>query len=424
MDRKSWLYIWCILGLGGVLAASAWPRQPVTQEQVFLFGLLVLASVIAQQFEADFGRQSFYPHLVFFFAGVVLLSPFLFVLLITLPHLLEWTKKRVQGSPLLRDWYLQPFNIATHIIAGISAKIVFGKLLMFLPGSIMPIQLSASMAAAVAYGLVNHALVGQALVWARGIPWSKSRILHLESLGPDFILLTLGYTVAILWTEEPWLIFPVLTPLVLIYRALMVPKLQREARMDQKTGLLNARYFDDRFQEAFARSQRYARPLSIIMADLDLLRDINNTYGHLAGDVVITGIASIIQSHIRDYDIAGRFGGEEFAIVLPETSTASALLVAERLRQAVSAAPFIHGERAIHATMSLGVASFPADGNTPEELIHEADIALYWAKAQGRNQVAAVQAVPAHFRLAQEKTFPSKNKGTPAYAEAPAVSNA
>lgn len=403
MKRGAWIFIWIVLGLGSGLAWSTWPGTTQSPMQWIVFGLLVLAAIGAQHFEAEFGKQSFYPHLVFFFAGVILLPPFLFVLLVAVPHLLEWVGKRITGSEFLRDWYLQPFNIATHIIAGLAARIVVAIFLSILPEHTTAGALFSSMVGAVVYGLINHGLIGQALVLARDISWRESRIMSMESLGPDFILLTLGYTIAALWTLDPWLIIPVLTPLVLIYRALMVPQLQKEARTDQKTGLLNARYFNTRYHEEFDRALRHERPLSVIMADLDLLRNINNTYGHLAGDVVITGIADLIRTYTRDYDIAGRFGGEEFALVLPETTAKTALIVAERLRKAIEEKPFSVGDITIHATMSFGIASFPTDGLDPEQLVHEADVALYQAKALGRNRVVAAQNVPESFKLAHRR---------------------
>jgi diguanylate cyclase (GGDEF)-like protein len=125
------------------------------------------------------------------------------------------------------------------------------------------------------------------------------------------------------------------------------------------------------------------------VADLDLLRNINNTSGHLAGDVVLSGIGQRIRESIREYDIAGRFGGEEFVIALPETGPHEAHEVAERLRQTIADASFAVATSPvpIRATMSLGVACFPGDATTQKNLIHAADVAVYQAKIQGRNRV-------------------------------------
>src|SRR5881397_3803913 len=122
---------------------------------------------------------------------------------------------------------------------------------------------------------------------------------------------------AALWNSNAWVIPFVLAPLLLIHRSLSVPQLQAEARVDPKTGLFNARYFAATLAEELGRAQRFERPLTLIMADLDLLRDINNNYGHLAGDAVLKRIAETFRTHLRHYDVPARFGGEEFAILLP-----------------------------------------------------------------------------------------------------------
>ena len=130
--------------------------------------------------------------------------------------------------------------------------------------------------------------------------------------------------------------------------------------------------------------------MSLIMADLDLLRDINNTYGHLAGDAVLAGVARVFREQLRDYDVPARFGGEEFSILLPETEPQAALEIAERIRRAVAEHEFEvdTSSEPIHVTVSLGVASFPRDGSDANELVHQADLAVYRAKIQGRNRVA------------------------------------
>src|SRR5947209_1144688 len=141
---------------------------------------------------------------------------------------------------------------------------------------------------------------------------------------------------------------------------------------------------------------RFNRPLAVIMADLDHFKRINDTYGHLAGDTVLQGLGTIIRTTIRQYDLAGRFGGEEFALVLPETGPAAALALAERLRWAVEAARFEvpSSPTPVHATLSLGVACFPADATTFPELLHAADVSVYQAKLGGRNRVVGAAGVP------------------------------
>jgi diguanylate cyclase (GGDEF)-like protein/putative nucleotidyltransferase with HDIG domain len=136
--------------------------------------------------------------------------------------------------------------------------------------------------------------------------------------------------------------------------------------------------------------------MSVIMADLDLLRDINNAYGHLAGDAVLRGIAETFRGALRDYDVPARFGGEEFAILLPETPPERALEIAERIRRTVAATRFevTTSSEPIRATISCGVAGFPKDGSDVNELIHQADLAVYRAKLQGRNRALGASSEP------------------------------
>src|SRR5205807_9103442 len=135
-------------------------------------------------------------------------------------------------------------------------------------------------------------------------------------------------------------------------------------------------------QEELGRAQRFQRPLSLIMADLDLLRDINNTYGHLAGDAVLRGISEVFRQQLRHYDVPARFGGEEFSILLPETPPDQAYELADRIRRAVAERTFDveTSSEPIRATVSIGIAGFPKDGTDANELIHQADLAVYRAK--------------------------------------------
>ena len=132
------------------------------------------------------------------------------------------------------------------------------------------------------------------------------------------------------------------------------------------------------------------------MADLDLLRDINNTYGHLAGDAVLKGIADVSRAQLRHYDVPARFGGEEFSILLPETPVEQALEIAERIRRAVADKRFEveTSSEPIRATISIGVSGFPGDAVDANALIHQADLAVYRAKIQGRNRVLGASSEP------------------------------
>lgn len=401
LSLSAWTYVWAIFGLSLSLVYLTLPQEPVTHDQWLIFSLLTALACTTQFMEARFGRQTYTPHLVPFYAGVVLLPSFLFVLLVMTPHIAEWIHKRLTKSDYLPDWYIQPFNITTHVIAGIVVQVIIAVPSLFGSVAGIPADIIASLIGILVYILINHYLIGQVLLLARGLTWTESRMWSIEVLIPDAAMLAAGYVVAELWGFSPWLILPALAPLGLMFQAMKVPQLQQEARTDAKTGLLNARHFRERFDEEIQLAARFNRPLAVIMADLDLLRDINNTYGHLAGDVVIAGVAGIIREESRDFDIAARFGGEEYALVLPNTNQDAALVLAQRIRERVEKMPFCVNSSnvAIHASISVGVAVMPQNGEEADDLIHEADVALYQAKYRGRNRVVAASDVPHSFRV-------------------------
>jgi diguanylate cyclase (GGDEF)-like protein/PAS domain S-box-containing protein len=165
-------------------------------------------------------------------------------------------------------------------------------------------------------------------------------------------------------------------------------ELQRQAHLDYLTGLSNRRSFMDRSEVEFSRAQRYDNSLSILMLDIDHFKQINDGYGHQAGDFVLKFLAMTIQEVLRNVDIIGRLGGEEFAAVLPETEIEKATEVAERLRQVIATGEveLTDGSK-IQFTVSIGIAAFTDKNSNIDMLLNEADKALYRAKQTGRNRV-------------------------------------
>lgn len=159
------------------------------------------------------------------------------------------------------------------------------------------------------------------------------------------------------------------------------------ALFDSLTGALNRTAFHQQADKEFARSRRYYRPLSVIMLDIDHFKQVNDRYGHSAGDQVLQIFAEACQDVIRTTDLMGRVGGEEFAILLPDTPSKSACHLAERLRARITKYPYLAGDMLIEVTASLGVAELHADDHDFKMLLHRADEALYQAKHNGRNQV-------------------------------------
>ena len=163
--------------------------------------------------------------------------------------------------------------------------------------------------------------------------------------------------------------------------------LQEQAVRDGLTGLYNRRYLDEMLEREVSRARREGIPLSLVMLDIDHFKRVNDTYGHQAGDEVLKILAATLMADIRTEDMACRYGGEEFLILLPNMPLAAALTRAEAWREAVEALCIVHGDFPIRFTISLGVAAYPDHGKTPDDLTRCADQALYRAKHGGRNQV-------------------------------------
>lgn len=164
-------------------------------------------------------------------------------------------------------------------------------------------------------------------------------------------------------------------------------QLQQLSSTDRLTGLYNRGHWEESLKVAFARHQRYGNATSLVMFDIDHFKRVNDTYGHPAGDQVIEQVARLVREHVRDSDVAGRYGGEEFAVMLSDTDKVGAHFFAERLRQAVEALEVLHDGHRIRFTISLGVADLSSSSTSHADLIARADQALYVSKSAGRNRV-------------------------------------
>jgi len=166
-------------------------------------------------------------------------------------------------------------------------------------------------------------------------------------------------------------------------------RVQSLAITDGLTGIYVRRHFLERYAEDFARSKRHNLKLSVLMIDLDHFKQCNDAYGHLVGDIVLKEIAKIMKDFVRQVDLIGRYGGEEFVLALPDTDRNSAIAVAERIRQEVERHKFKAYDETIAMTISAGVATYPDNGDDVQVLIDKADQALYRAKEEGRNRVVS-----------------------------------
>jgi diguanylate cyclase (GGDEF)-like protein/PAS domain S-box-containing protein len=168
-------------------------------------------------------------------------------------------------------------------------------------------------------------------------------------------------------------------------------KLATMAKTDGLTGIYNRRYLDQRLQEELERSRRHGNSVSILLLDIDHFKKINDTYGHLSGDYALRGFAAELRKNLRSIDILGRYGGEEFCCILPETPLGQAHSLAERCRAQIAATPLCCIDRQLTVTASIGVAGQLPD-DTADSLIRRADYVLYQAKHLGRNRVCCLTA--------------------------------
>jgi diguanylate cyclase (GGDEF)-like protein len=371
-----------LLAAGLIFAAWQLPRLPEQNTWVLVaMGSLAAVTHILKQLGPTAGSSYQVSFMIYGFSIVLLGAPAT-ILIIIVAHVLEHT----WGANY--PWYIQWFNIATFVLSTSAAGLIAGSTntgqsLLTIGG------LVGFVAAFVVFVLLNHFLIGLVLKTARDQSFKQSGVFGSLTLMIDFSLLCMGGVAALLWRLNPYATFLGVIPLYLVYRTLRMPALERQTETDAKTGVYNAAYFANSIQEELARAHRFGRPLTLVMGDLDMLRGINNRYGHLAGDAVLTGVARTLRDMARDYDVVARFGGEEFAILMPETTPEAAKPLIESMRQAIADAEFPVSTNVapIKATMSFGIAGREHTGQSVDDLIHKADLTLYQAKENGRNQV-------------------------------------
>jgi diguanylate cyclase (GGDEF)-like protein/putative nucleotidyltransferase with HDIG domain len=384
MQKLRWqakLYIWCTTLTGALL--YVWHLWHVQIEHPVLLVILSIFAAVTHtlKVEGATARSSYQISWIAYGASFVLLQPGEALLVLLVAHIAEW----LWHKP---EWYISLFNVnAFGIVA--STSILVWQTISDGSTPFAPVSAFGFLATAATFTALNHLLVGLVIWVARGESLMRSGVFHFLTLMIDFVSFGMGIASGLVWLVNPYAVIFILSPLYLIYTTLQVPSLQQQTRIEPKTGLYNAKYFAEALETELERADRFDRPLTIVMADVDLLRNINNTYGHLAGDTVLIGIANILRQSVRDYDVVARFGGEEYAILMPETSLQEALPLIERLRAAVDSARFEVSTNVtpLSATMSFGVAEREHFGQDAEEIIHNADLAVYQSKATTRNRV-------------------------------------
>jgi diguanylate cyclase (GGDEF)-like protein len=247
-------------------------------------------------------------------------------------------------------------------------------------------------AAIIVVQLVNYALV-YVVVHLVSRPRTRRVRVGSDQFTFEFVTLILGAITGELIIHVPWLTPGVLPILALLYRGSMVTKLQVQSSTDAKTGLLNSKSWRESANQALVRTGRNAQPSALLLVDLDFFKRVNDNHGHLVGDAVLTAVAGAMRTEMRGYDIIGRFGGEEFVLLLDNVDRHAAIAAATRVRERISALET--GDDAVRITASIGVAHSPRSTVSLDTLLERADAALYEAKACGRDTVRALTAFAA-----------------------------
>jgi len=369
------------------VAAAVSTTAPLGHVRWTIFATLLVGGSVAQLFAArTTGNQVFHTGLAFSVAAALLLPPQLVVVVCVAQHVPEWVRQRY-------PWFIQSFNMANVVLASLAAwsvRVAFAHDGVDVTASATTAAVVAASAAAVTFVLVNHALLARMLRLARGQDLPASGLFTFDGLIQDVVVAMVGVGVAFVLLHSWALAVVVALPLVLIQRALALPTLRQQALTDHKTGLLNSRGIDQPARNEFARAKRLGRPLSVLLCDVDDLREINNSLGHLAGDAALVAVSAAFRSELRAYDLCARFGGDEFLVVLPETDEEEAVIVAQRIQQWLAEQPLPTKDGMLAVGVSIGVGSIHEGESEIGTMLARADAAMYEAKRAGRRSFLTV----------------------------------
>ncbi|MEV5408531.1 GGDEF domain-containing protein [Thermopolyspora sp. NPDC052614] len=324
---------------------------------------------------------------------VALLLPPVYALLAPLPVQLL-LQLRVRETMV----YRRVFSSAAIGLSAGAASLAFHELVPIAGGYVLGVNTTLWLAigCGVLFTVLNTALIAIAAHTAEPRPPWRQVLWDRESAILDLVELCLGVLVTIACALTPWLLLVTLPPIVLLQRSLLHAQLQAAARTDGKTGLLNAAAWQREADTEIARARRTGETLALVILDIDHFKKVNDEHGHLVGDRVLAGVAATLRSQVREYDVVGRFGGEEFVVLLPNTEVVEARSVAERLRMHVANMAVPVNDVSITVTVSAGVAVMNLHGEDLLDLLAAADLALYRAKELGRDRVClpAIQPPP------------------------------
>jgi diguanylate cyclase (GGDEF)-like protein len=350
-------------------------------------------------------------------AAAIVLHPALAIVVAVLLRI--WWRIRA-GKCIPYRW---AFSTAVHVLAVGAAHAVFVSARGMTGDNSLGLVLSMA-AAAVTYLATDTLLCGLAISLI--VPGSGRRdtVGDKDDLCVDATAATLGCLLAAATLITPWFAFVAIPITLTAQRALLLGQLESEAQTDPKTSLGRVDWWRRRTEELLRASRTQREPMAVLLIDIDHFKQVNDKHGHLVGDEALRAVATILRSAIRTKDVIGRFGGEEFVIALPDTDLPDATITADRLRSAVAASPLAAmcagvlddpdlDPDTLHLTVSIGVAVYPSDGQTVDDLLQRADRAMYAAKAAGRDRVRlaadCLPTVPAHLQRTLSVELPANH---------------
>ena len=339
---------------------------------------------------------------VWTFAGALVLPPALAVGVAVVVHSHLWWRSWRPRAPL----YKQLFSTSTIALACLAAGAVGASAHPGDVGLLGPLGAVTIALALLAYLVVNSALVAAAIMMSAPQPDIVAALGEWDDNALEFATLSLGALTAVGLVVNPFLAVFALPAVLLLHRAVLVRHLELAADTDYKTGLLTAAAWHTRAERELARLA--AAPSAVLVIDLDHFKRVNDRHGHIAGDSVLVAVAARLRAEVRDQDLVGRFGGEEFVVLLAGVDISEAdgseganvLAIAERMRAGIAALrieiPTPDGPLTVTGlTASIGAAIHPRHGTDVGTLMHAADAALYAAKRAGRNTVRLAAPVAA-----------------------------
>jgi diguanylate cyclase (GGDEF)-like protein len=370
----------------------------ITKHDLALFGLLLGCTALAVELTRKTGEQGGHIRDVggVWELPVAILLPPLYALLIPMARL-TLVQFRVRRAPV----YRRVFSGASIGLCYGAASVTFHGLSSLVPpvsaGMLIhaTVWTSLVLVSALVHWVLNKAMIMTAVKGSDPAASIRAETLDGERLYNDVAETSIAVLVTYGVASNPLIALAALPVVTLLQRSLRHVQLLTESRNDSKTGLLNAATWEREAASEVIRAVRTKSPLAIAILDIDKFKVVNDTYGHLAGDQVLKEIANSLNSTLREYDLAGRFGGEEFSLLLPQTRAVDAFRIAERVRANIAGlsiiAPGSTGAERVQVTVSIGVTALDAGSRRElSDLMAAADAALYRAKAGGRDQVQMI----------------------------------